>query len=141
METENKTIPGDADWGEDYREPRTPKWEAVAILAAVTAVMAWRSFREAFKELPTWLRETFAHVIALSVMGVMVFPEVRWWFVGAFALPASLSVFALGLTGFMEALDPSDAEDWFGKDSEFWGRRAFFFGTMSALIAMLAYLR
>lgn len=142
METENKTIlRGDADWGEDYREPRTPKWEAVAILAVVTAVVAWRSLREAYGELPTWLRETFAHVVALTIMGIVVFPEARWWFVGAFAAPAGLAVFALGLTGFMEALDPDSSDDWFEKDSEFWSRRAFFFGTMSALTALLAYLR
>lgn len=141
---DTKTKPassGSTDWDDEGREYLTPKWEIPVIFAVVAGISAWRTFYEGFTELPIWLRETFAHVVAFCIMGIMVFPEIRWWFVAVFAMPCILSVFAAGLTGMMEAVDPSDAEDWFGKDSEFWNRRAFFFVTMSAVVAPLAYLR
>lgn len=141
METKDKTaFTESADWDDDS-DSRTAAWEVPLILAVVATIAVWRTFRTGFEELPTWLYQTFGHVFALTVMGIMVFPEIRWWFVAAFAAPCALSVFAAGLTGMMEAIDPSGAEDWFGKDSEFWLRRTFFFAVISAILAPLAYLR
>lgn len=109
----------------------------LGIILGITTAFEW--IVQSFQELPAWARDNFGLMVFFSVSGVVVLPEMNYFWIGAFALPLGFSIFAMGFLSIVEQADPRG--DMFENDASMWARRSCVLALPTAALIAIAAIR